>query len=478
MATRKNGNGRGSLTRSDSGVWIAWYTDESGTRRKRSTKVKTKGDAQRILERWIVEVQRIREGLVDPEALQRKRELERPLREHVREYFENFQTTPRSEGSIRVKRHGLRKLFKHTRRLLEREPTLADLKPDLVRRAMKREHDSGLSARSCNGIRKEAVAFGNWLTQEGRADLGGFGKRVPKFDEALDRRRERRVLTDAELGRLFAVAAANGRTLWYEMAYYAGMRRGELCRVSWGDIDLQAGVLRIRNQKVGRVDEVAIHPALVASLATARESRASAGVVLGSERVFPAPVSGEVRLRDFNAAGIPTTDADGRYADLHALRTTLCTCLLRAGTPPTVVQKIMRHSSIATTLKHYAKLGLLDAAAALSAVPVVAPAALAVAPTGARKRRSGGSNGGSNSGSNSGSSRGSNACEKPREAAMHGANALAPSVASAAAPLSPQPQSPQEPAGSHAKAHLTARRKSLPSFPSRLVSSVGRAADS
>jgi len=73
------------------------------------------------------------------------------------------------------------------------------------------------------------------------------------------------------------------------------------------------------------------HLALVAPLATARESRGSAGVVHGSERVFTAPVSGEVRLRDFNAASIPTTDVDGRYADLHVLRTTLCTFLLLTG---------------------------------------------------------------------------------------------------------------------------------------------------
>ena len=121
------------------------------------------------------------------------------------------------------------------------------------------------------------------------------------------------------------------------MAYYAGMRRGELSRVSWGDIDLQMGVLCIKNQKAGRVDEVAIHPALIGSLTTARANRASAPTTERTERVFTAPVSGEVRLRDFRDAGIPTTDVDGRCADLQALRTPLCTTLLRACTPPTVV---------------------------------------------------------------------------------------------------------------------------------------------
>ena len=206
------------------------------------------------------------------------------------------------------------------------------------------------------------------------------------------------------------------------MAYYAGMRRGELSRVSWGDIDLQMGVLCIKIQKAGRVDEVAIHPALIGSLTTARANRASAPTAEGTERVFTAPVSGEVRLRDFRDAGIPTTDVDGRCADLHALRTPLCTTLLRAGTPPTVVQKIMRHLSIATTLKHYAKLGLLEAAAALAAVPMVAPATTPIPAGIARKPRSGGSK--------RGSSRGSNTCAKPRVTA--GSNSL-----TRAAPPSP-----------------------------------------
>jgi len=457
---RRNGNGRGSLTCAKSGVWIAWYTDETGTRRKRSTNVKTRGDAQKILDKWIADVQKVREGLVDPDLMRRKRELELPLRDHIRNYFDDFRTTPRSEGSVRVKKHGLRKLFAHIRRLLERDPKLADLQPDIVRRAMKREHDAGLSARSCNGIRKEAVAFCNWLTREGRVDLAGFGKRVSKFDEALDRRRERRVLTDSELARLFAVAASKGRTLWYEMAYYAGMRRGELCRVTWADVDLQTGVLRIRNQKAGRIDEVAIHPALATSLAAAREA---SGVAAGSKRVFDNPVSGEVRLRDFKDAGIATVDSDGRYADLHALRTTLCTALLRAGTPPTVVQRIMRHSSIATTLKHYAKLGLLDAAAALSAIPAVALPT--VAQTTATPL---------STGSSRGSSRRGNGHDRTRP----GTTAPALDAAANAPTNHAQPTPAQDHAGSHAPAHLTARRKSLPFHPSRLVSSVGRAADS
>jgi len=397
---RSRGNGDGSLSQDPkSRVWIAFYFDADGRRRKRSTKTTNRRDAAELLARWVKEVRDVRAGLVDPDALRRRDEMRRPLREHVREYFADFNTTPRTSNARDVKKHGLRSLFDGVSNVVGRKPLLSDLTPDAVRRAMKRAHDGGLSPRSCNGIRKEAVALSNWLTREGKADLAGFGKRIGRFDESLDRRRERRTLSDVELARLFAVAADRGRLLWYALAYYAGLRRGELSRVMWGDVDLAAGVLRVRNRKAARLDPIPIHPDLAVALEAARPLLAPA---TGTKPVFEKPVSKQARLDDFEAAGIPTVDEDGRYADLHALRATLCTTLLRRATPPTVVKDIMRHSSIATTLKHYAKLGLVDAAAALAGVPAV-DMSTGLAATGTCD----------SSGSSSGSSR----LSKPREAA-------------------------------------------------------------
>jgi integrase len=366
---RSRGNGDGSLSQDPkSGVWIVFYSDADGRRKKRSTKTTNRRDADTLRARWVKEVRDVRAGLVDPDALRRRDELRRPLREHVVEYFADFNTTPRTSNARDVKKHSLRSLFDGVSNAVGRKPLLSDLTPDAVRRAMKRAHESGLSPRSCNTIRKEAVALANWLAREGKADLAGFGKRIGRFDESLDRRRERRTLSDDELARLFAVAADRGRLLWYALAYYAGLRRGELCRATWRDVDLDSGVLRIRNRKAARLDPIPIHPELAVALEAARPLLAPAA---GTKLIFEKPVSKQARLGDFAAADIPTVDEDGRYADLHALRATLCTTLLRRGTPPTVVKDIMRHSSIATTLKHYAKLGLVDAAAAIACVPSV-----------------------------------------------------------------------------------------------------------
>ncbi len=113
---------------------------------------------------------------------------------------------------------------------------------------------------------------------------------------------------------------------------------------------------------------VALHPALVPIL---REFQAATRCI-GDAKVFPHVVTDATRRRDFERAGIPETDEEGRAADLHALRTTLGTHLALHGVAPQVAQKGMRHSNYQTTIKHYTVIGTTDTAAALAKVPSVA----------------------------------------------------------------------------------------------------------
>ena len=81
-------------------------------------------------------------------------------------------------------------------------------------------------------------------------------KTVPPRDEAKDRRRERRSMSQAELDRLLAVAEARDaeltgrgytrRRVVYLVAAWTGLRRSELARLQWRDIDLDEGTLRVR----------------------------------------------------------------------------------------------------------------------------------------------------------------------------------------------------------------------------------------
>jgi integrase len=232
---------------------------------------------------------------------------------------------------------------------------------------MRERIDDGKSARTANLLRQNALALAAWITAEGRANLSDFSARIPCFDESRDRRLVRRALTTDELARLFDAAGERGRRLWYALAYYAGLRRGELRRATWGDVDLEHGTIAIRNRKAGRVDVLPLHPDLVEELRAARPLLAPAA--LSTSRIFDVAVHHRTRAGDFARAGIPEIDADGRVADLHALRTTLGTNLARAGVPVQIAARAMRHADPRTTQKHYTALGLVDVADALSTLP-------------------------------------------------------------------------------------------------------------
>ena len=77
------------------------------------------------------------------------------------------------------------------------------------------------------------------------------------------------------------------------------------------------------------------------------------------------------RPLDLAKAGIAYPDENGRQLDFHALRGTFATRLLRQGVPPSVARRLTRHASVKTLEKHYDKLGLADAVAAMKKLPGV-----------------------------------------------------------------------------------------------------------
>ncbi|MCC7171565.1 MAG: tyrosine-type recombinase/integrase [Planctomycetes bacterium] len=212
------------------------------------------------------------------------------------------------------------------------------------------------------------IAFVSWAERSGLTPDKRLSGLVPKQDENADRRKVRRALTDEELQCLVATAAKHDRAAWYLAAIHAGLRRGDLIALTWGDVDFDAQSLTIRDGKAKRPDVLPMHEQLAAALKAMRPATA-----LPSARVFAAEVTNEMRRDDFLEAKIPLVDAEGRTADLHALRTTLGTRLALQGIAPQLAQRLMRHGDYRTTLKHYTALQLHDAAAALAKLPAVGP---------------------------------------------------------------------------------------------------------
>ena len=64
-------------------------------------------------------------------------------------------------------------------------------------------------------------------------------------------------------------------------------------------------------------------------------------------------------------------DADGRYADFHALRHTFITNMVKAGVSPKAAQSLARHSTIDLTMNVYTSLTVNDQASAPAHLPPI-----------------------------------------------------------------------------------------------------------
>ena len=196
--------------------------------------------------------------------------------------------------------------------------------------------------------------------------------------------------------RLLDVAESRGRKAWYLAAALAGLRRGDLKRLTWADVDFAEGSITISDGKAKRTDIIPMHPQLAGEL----KLRLDANPALPTAKVFPRVVADLTVRKDLLRAGlareelmldanrkpimvgkrhprpkthIVTDDAEGRVVDLHSLRTTLGTNLPRSGVAPQLAQRIMRHADYRTTLRHYTVLGLTDTATAIGRLPTIGP---------------------------------------------------------------------------------------------------------
>jgi integrase len=345
--------------RGGKGPWRIKYFDSAGRRCEHSTKTTDKRLAESIAARLTDKVVLRREGIIDPSSDGYSEANARPIGEHLSAYLAHLEAGKRNERTIIDAQRLLGWLFTEAK-----VTRLSDLKLDRVEGALAVLHQRGKAARTYNARRGAAVAFMNWAVRTQRVASNHL-RHLPKLSEDVDRKHERRALTPEELARLLAVAEVYGRRAWYLFALWGGLRRGELGRVTWGDLDLKRAVLRMSKGKAKRLDEVPIHPDLLAELKRIRPLD-----VLPSARVFPTSVTNDTRRKDWKRAKIDFVK-DGLHADLHSLRATLCTTMALQHVPAEVARRVMRHSDYRTTAKHYTKIRISDAERFVTALPSI-----------------------------------------------------------------------------------------------------------
>jgi len=311
--------------------------------------------AERFRDEFIARAEGIARGDINPEAERLVAEAKKPIRAHKEDYVYHCRITGQDPKSVKEKERHLN-WFLQVCESTDPVWRLDGIRADVVDERLGAMTADGLSARTVNIHLASVRSFVRWCVARGRLERDPLKVLKPR-NEVTDRRLVHRVLSPLETERLLHVAQdADGggkplRWLWYAMPLYMGLRRGDLERLNWADLDLEARTLTIRGGKARyRVDVLPIPMAVVEELQLARPATA-----LPSARVFARPVSNPTRKKDYMRAGIVLLNDKGT-ATLHSLRATFATRLASNNVGPAVLQKLMRHCTPTLTMKYYVHL--------------------------------------------------------------------------------------------------------------------------
>ena len=235
---------------------------------------------------------------------------------------------------------------------------LAAVTPDLIQRALILVEDQA-------GSRQAQLAYALIHAALRRAVRSGHLPANPA--EAVDKPEH-----DAAAGR--AISGEDWATLRpviasdlsFALMGLAGLRRGECLGLQWGDVDLGAGCLRIRRQRLRVAGQLIDQP--TKSRSGARSVPIDADLLPLLRSAFRLDrarrvvcCSPETLARRWKAAQLEAGIVQPYR--LHDLRHTYATRLVLAGCNVKALQYMIGHSSVDLTLNTYAHIGAAEAAA-------------------------------------------------------------------------------------------------------------------
>lgn len=350
-------------------TWWADYYDAHNKRQRKSLRTHKKINAERLHAELLVEVQRERLGL---EA--RAPDAQGSLKPHWLAFQAELRQLGLTDQHVRETLGSVQRFLCERQvvslgqlTLAEAEAWLRSVASAPPQRGHARDRTRRVSARTVNKHRAALRRFGRWLVRSHR--LRSDPWEALRTAPAGDPRHERRPLTEREFAALVA-AAPPYRALVYRVHALTGLRRAEVARLEWRDLDLGSGVLSVRpsaakNKKAARLP---LHPELLHELRSWRagelelgwysrcQQLAQAGKK-GRDLVFPVSPTLASYRRDLAQAGVAYETEQG-YADLHSLRVKFGTDLALADVPLALTQKLLRHSDPSLTANVYTKAGI------------------------------------------------------------------------------------------------------------------------
>jgi integrase len=295
--------------------------------------VSLKENAEKRKREILLEMEREDAGLALPKH--QREAAKRGLSAHLEEYVQHMKQKRLAPAHIKGEENRLLRIFKECR-----WKATTDIKRDSFERWLCSLTDC--VAKTRNDYLGAARTFTTWLVRRERLafnPLAGIEKAKVKGNEA----KNRRAYTRTEAERLLVVSGP--RAIVYRTAMFTGLRRGELEKLEWRDLDLDGEQATFRARaattKNGKEARLPLNPELAAHLKAFRPED-----VKGMDKVFKGLIDRKIAplQNDLKKAGIPYVDANGETADFHSFRHTFITWLRVASVSKREAMKLARLS--------------------------------------------------------------------------------------------------------------------------------------
>ncbi len=392
-------NGKKKMLRR-SPTYTAKYRNASGHVVEVSTGCKDETAARMVLAKLEQRCEHVKAGVLTADQAASLDHQQTPIGQHLDAYLQHLDT--KKHKGRRVCKSHRDNVERYLRRIIDEcgMARLSDMTASAVEAWMMQQEADGMGARTLNVARSAAVAFAAWCRKTRRLASNPM-RDLPRADEASDRRRKRRALTQREFCLLLGAARRRPvmeamtvrrgkhagqqkanvresvkadldrlgweRALIYKTFVMTGLRKKELTSITVGQAVLDGEnphmILHAKDAKNGKAARIPLTVELAADLREwvadrlerARQAASKAGTSIPltlppEEKLLNVPTAlVKIPNRDLKLAGVPKLDARGRTIDVHSLRHTFCTWMQMAGVAGRKTQAAMRHSSRALT---------------------------------------------------------------------------------------------------------------------------------
>jgi len=177
---------------------------------------------------------------------------------------------------------------------------------------------------------------------------------VTKIKKPNADNRRVRFLTHGEAERLLDALAEKSPQV-HDMALlslHCGLRAGEIFALTWADVDMERGILTLRDTKSGKT-RAALMTKAVKAMLEGRGHGGQADLVFPSEKGHKIGQISQSFIKTVNALGLNDGVTDTRQKVVfHTLRHTFASWLAEAGTDLYQIQQLMGHQSFAMVQRY------------------------------------------------------------------------------------------------------------------------------